>query len=105
MDLFLNIAGGIKINEPAADLAVAAAIISSVKNIPLSFSSVYFGEVGLSGEIRKVSQPELRIKEAYKLGFDKITLPSKQKLMIKENISYVNITLLSDLVSLITNNT
>ncbi len=105
MDIFLNIAGGIKINEPAADLAVAAAIISSVKNIPLSFSSVYFGEVGLSGEIRKVSQPELRIKEAYKLGFDKITLPSKQKLMIKENISYVNITLLSDLVSLITNNT
>jgi DNA repair protein RadA/Sms len=102
MDIFLNIAGGIKINEPAADLAVAAAIISSVKNIPLSFSSVFFGEVGLSGEIRKVSQAELRIKEAYKLGFSEITLPSKQKLTIKEKLSYTNITLLSDLVNLIT---
>ena len=101
MDIFLNIAGGIKIYEPAADLAVAAAIISSVKNIPLSFSSVYFGEVGLSGEIRKVPQPELRIKEAYKLGFDTITLPSKQKIMIKEELSYINITLLNDLVRLI----
>ena len=101
MDIFLNIAGGIKIYEPAADLAVAAAIISSVKNIPLSFSSVYFGEVGLSGEIRKVPQPELRIKEAYKLGFNKITLPSKQKIMIKEDLSYINITLLNDLVRLI----
>ena len=104
MDIFLNIAGGIKINEPAADLAVAAAIISSVKNIPLSFSSVFFGEVGLSGEVRKVSQPELRVKEAYKLGFDEIILPSKQKLTIKEKLSYTNITLLSDLVNLITRN-
>ena len=104
MDIFLNIAGGIKIYEPAADLAVAAAIISSVKNIPLSFSSVYFGEVGLSGEIRKIPQPELRIKEAYKLGFDTITLPSKQKVMIKEDLSYINITLLNDLVRLITDN-
>ena len=104
MDIFLNIAGGIKIYEPAADLAVAAAIISSVKNIPLSFSSVYFGEVGLSGEIRKIPQPELRIKEAHKLGFDTITLPSKQKVMIKEDLSYVNITLLNDLVRLITEN-
>ena len=104
MDIFLNIAGGIKIYEPAADLAVAAAIISSVKNIPLSFSSVYFGEVGLSGEIRKIPQPELRIKEAYKLGFDTITLPSKQKVMIKEDLSYINITLLNDLVRLISEN-
>ena len=104
MDIFLNIAGGIKIYEPAADLAVAAAIISSVKNIPLSFSSVYFGEVGLSGEIRKIPQPELRIKEACKLGFDTITLPSKQKVMIKEDLSYINITLLNDLVRLISEN-
>ena len=104
MDIFLNIAGGIKIYEPAADLAVAAAIISSIKNIPLSFSSAYFGEIGLSGEIRKVIQPEVRIKEAYKLGFNKITLPSKQKIMVKENLSYVNVNLLNDLVNLITKN-
>ena len=104
MDIFLNIAGGIKIFEPAADLAVAAAIISSVKDIPISFSSVFFGEIGLSGEIRKVNQPELRIKEASKLGFDNIILPSKQKVITEKNMSYNNITLLSDLVNLINNN-
>ena len=103
MDIFLNIAGGIKIFEPAADLAVAAAIISSVKDIPISFSSIFFGEVGLSGEIRKVNQPELRIKEASKLGFDNIILPSKQKVIIEKDISYNNITILSDLVKLINN--
>ena len=101
MDIFLNIAGGIKLFEPAADLAVAAAIISSVKNIPLSFSSVFFGEVGLSGEIRKVKQPELRIKEASKLGFNKINLPTKQKVIINEDMSYNNLSVLSDLVELI----
>ena len=101
MDIFLNIAGGIKLFEPAADLAVAAAIISSVKNIPLSFSSVFFGEVGLSGEIRKVNQPELRIKEASKLGFNKINLPTKQKVIISEDMSYNNLSVLSDLVELI----
>ncbi len=104
MDIFLNIAGGIKIIEPAADLAVAAAIISSVKNIPISFSSVFFGEIGLSGEIRKVNQPEVRIKEAYKLGFDNIMLPTKQKLILDKKMSYNNIALLSDLVNLIKNN-
>ena len=101
MDIFLNIAGGIKLFEPAADLAVAAAIISSVKNIPLSFSSVFFGEVGLSGEIRKVNQPELRIKEASKLGFNKINLPTKQKVIINEDMRYNNLSVLSDLVELI----
>ena len=101
MDIFLNIAGGIKLFEPAADLAVAAAIISSVKNIPLSFSSVFFGEVGLSGEIRKVNQPELRIKEASKLGFNKINLPTKQKVIINENMRYNNLSVLSDLIELI----
>ncbi len=101
MDIFLNIAGGIKLFEPAADLAVAAAIVSSVKNIPLSFSSVFFGEVGLSGEIRKVNQPELRIKEASKLGFNKINLPTKQKVIINEDMSYNNLNVLSDLVKLI----
>ena len=104
MDIFLNIAGGIKIFEPAADLAVAAAIISSVKDIPISFSSVFFGEIGLSGEIRKVNQPELRIKEAAKLGFDNIILPSKQKVIAQKNMSYSNIALLNDLVNLINNN-
>lgn len=68
-DVFLNIAGGLKINEPAADLAVAAALISSISNQPLAPNSVTFGEISLSGAIRPVSQTGLRLKEAAKLGF------------------------------------
>ena len=101
MDIFLNVAGGIRLFEPAADLAVAAAIISSVKNIPLSFTSIFFGEIALSGEIRKVSQPELRIKEASKLGFNKINLPSKQNVIINNDMSYNNLSVLNELVEFI----
>jgi DNA repair protein RadA/Sms len=68
-DVFLNIAGGLKVNEPAADLAVAAALISSIFNQPLAPNSVAFGEISLSGAIRPVSQTGLRLKEAAKLGF------------------------------------
>ncbi len=103
MDIFLNIAGGIKIVEPAADLAVAAAIISSVKKETISFSSVFFGEIGLSGEIRKVIQPELRIREAHKLGLTNIILPTKQKIIKDNKMNYYDMTLLSDLIDLIIN--
>lgn len=68
-DIYLNMAGGLKVTEPAADLAVAASLISSLLNIPAPSSTVFFGEIGLSGEIRPVSQPDLRLKEAQKLGF------------------------------------
>ena len=78
-DIFLNVAGGMKIQEPAADLAVAAALISSVTNRPLPNSSVFFGEIALSAQIRQVSQPEQRLKEAKKLGFQKAFLPKPIK--------------------------
>ena len=68
-DVFLNIAGGLKVNEPAADLAVAAALISSICNQPMAPNSVTFGEISLSGAIRPVSQTGIRLKEAAKLGF------------------------------------
>ena len=68
-DVFLNIAGGLKVNEPAADLAVAAALISSIYNHSLAPNSVTFGEISLSGAIRPVSQTGIRLKEAAKLGF------------------------------------
>ena len=80
-DIFLNIAGGIRISEPAADLAVAAALLSSQSNIPVPGNTVFFGEVGLAGEIRAVSQPDVRLKEAAKLGFDRAVIhhrPSKK---------------------------
>ena len=88
-------------NASTISLFLSAAIISSVKNIPLSFLSVFFGEIGLSGEIRKVNQPDLRIKEASKLGFNKINLPTKQKVIINEDMSYNKLSVLSDLVELI----
>jgi DNA repair protein RadA/Sms len=69
-DVYLNVAGGLRINEPAADLAVAAALISANKNIPVPHNSIFFGEIGLAGEIRGVNHPDLRLKEAAKLGFE-----------------------------------
>ena len=75
-DVYLNIAGGLKISEPAADLAVAMAVISSLTNKPLPADMVVFGEIGLSGEIRAVSQPSLRLKEACKLGFSNAIVPT-----------------------------
>ncbi|OUJ05878.1 DNA repair protein RadA [Acetobacter malorum] len=77
MDVYLNVAGGLKVAEPAADLAVAAALISAATGMPTSAGEVYFGEVGLSGEVRQVSQADARLKEAAKLGFDKAVLPRR----------------------------
>jgi DNA repair protein RadA/Sms len=76
-DVYLNIAGGLRITEPAADLAVAAALASAATEQPTSPDMVYFGEVGLSGEVRQVAQAELRLKEAAKLGFSQATLPRR----------------------------
>jgi DNA repair protein RadA/Sms len=76
-DVYLNIAGGLRISEPAADLAVAAALASAATDQPTSPDMVYFGEVGLSGEVRQVAQAEARLKEAAKLGFAQATLPRR----------------------------
>jgi DNA repair protein RadA/Sms len=79
MDVFLNVAGGLKINEPAADLSVAAALISSVSKVALPPQTIVFGEIGLSGEIRSVSQVNARLKEASKLGFTHAIIPTPQR--------------------------
>jgi len=76
-EVYLSVAGGLRITEPAADLAVAAALISAASNTPLPKGSIFFGEVGLSGEVRKVSQTEARVKEASKLGFEQIYCSTK----------------------------
>ena len=75
-DIFLNVAGGVKLNEPAIDLGVVAALASSHLNRPVPARTVLFGEVGLAGEVRAVSRPELRVKEAARLGFDRCLLPA-----------------------------
>jgi DNA repair protein RadA/Sms len=73
-DVFLNIAGGIKVDDPAIDLAVVTAVLSSAEDIPLDGKICFAGEVGLSGEIRSVSRIESRISEAEKLGFEKMII-------------------------------
>jgi len=78
-DVFLNVAGGLRINEPAADLAAAAALVSSLTDIALPRDTAVFGEVGLSGSIRPVPQADARLKEAAKLGFSRALTPPKLK--------------------------
>jgi len=75
-DVYVNIAGGMSIEEPAADLSVVAAVASSVRNRGLSPSTAVFGEVGLSGEIRGIPQAPLRIREAVQMGFTRVVLPA-----------------------------
>lgn len=78
-EVYLNVAGGLKISEPAADLAVAAALVSSLGGTPVPPETVVFGEIGLSGEVRAVSQMDARLKEAEKLGFSQAIIPARKK--------------------------
>ena len=83
-DVYLNIVGGIKINEPALDLGIILAVSSSFKNIPIPNDVISIGEVGLTGEVRSVNQIEKRIKEAEKLGFKKCIIPESNKKLLKD---------------------
>lgn len=85
-EVYLNVAGGLKINEPAADLAVAVALISSVSMLAIPKQFIIFGELALSGEVRNVSQSDVRIKESQKLGFTSALLPNLAK---NENNSFI----------------
>lgn len=85
-DVYLNVAGGMRILEPAADFAVAAALLSATNEITLPENAVIFGELSLSGALRQVNQPDTRIKEAKKLGFTSILLPSNSKILNREDI-------------------
>jgi DNA repair protein RadA/Sms len=74
-DVFVNVAGGIAVDEPAADLAIVAAVASSVRNRPIKAATAMFGEVGLAGEVRGISQAALRVREAAQMGFTRCILP------------------------------
>lgn len=84
-DVFVNIAGGIRLDEPAVDLSVAVSITSSLRDIPVDPSSVAVGEIGLGGEIRTISHIEKRIREAAKLGFKRIITPQNNLKSLKPN--------------------
>jgi DNA repair protein RadA/Sms len=83
-DIFLNIAGGMRVNEPGTDLGVIASIASSYKDKVISPDMVVFGEVGLGGEVRGVSQSEVRVKESARLGFKRCLLPKQNQEKMKE---------------------
>ncbi|GAA3078051.1 DNA repair protein RadA [Rhizobium viscosum] len=98
-DVYLNIAGGFRISEPAADLAVASALVSSLAGIALPADCVYFGEVSLSGAVRPVAQTAQRLKEAEKLGFSAALLPSGSAELPKGSGRWSEIESLPDLVA------
>jgi DNA repair protein RadA/Sms len=74
-DIFINVAGGMKVDEPAVDLGIVASMASSFLDKPIDAGTVVFGEVGLTGEVRGISQMEIRIKEAARMGFRRCILP------------------------------
>lgn len=78
-DIYVNIAGGVKIDDPAADLAVAAAIASSLRDLPLEDEIIILGELGLLGEIRSIGQLPRRLKEGEAMGFNLAIIPHNQK--------------------------
>jgi DNA repair protein RadA/Sms len=110
-DVYLNVAGGLKIGEPAADLAVAAALISAMFDIALPEDCVAFGEIALSGDVRPVSRSDARLKEAEKLGFSQALMPrpaassaSQEKRLVpsQNGVSRRIITNAADLIEAIT---
>jgi DNA repair protein RadA/Sms len=104
-DIFVNVAGGLKVDEPAADLAIVSALVSSFLDRPVDREMVVFGEVGLAGEIRGVNQPELRIKEAKKLGFSRCLLPKSnlEGCSPIEGMELVNVDSVNELMDLLFN--
>ena len=102
-DAYVNIAGGMKVNEPAMDLGIVMALVSSFRNRPMMENTIVFGEVGLAGEVRAVSQPQIRINEAVKLGFGNCILPQVCLKNIKktDKINLIGISSVKDAVKLI----
>ena len=98
LDVYLNVAGGMRVNEPAADLAVAAALLSARENTPLAENCVVFGELSLSGALRAVAQTENRLKEAQKLGFTRAIGPVGGK---QAKVSGIDMAQMSDIASFV----
>tara|TARA_A100001037_G_scaffold69399_1_gene61890 strand:+ start:829 stop:2235 length:1407 start_codon:yes stop_codon:yes gene_type:complete len=99
-DVYLNVAGGLRISEPGADLAVASALTSALSGLPLPGEMVVFGEIGLSGEIRPVSQMAARLKEAGKLGFSKALTPRWRGKAANEGVNVTACATVADLLGL-----
>ncbi len=104
LDTYLNVVGGIKLDEPAADLAVCMSLVSGLRDVPLNDKMIAFGEVGLSGEIRSISRAQARVTEAVRLGFTECILPKsslKQVTNIPSGIKLIGVKRLSEAIDLI----
>ncbi|MBQ9942210.1 MAG: DNA repair protein RadA [Christensenellaceae bacterium] len=96
-DVYVNVGGGMRLNEPALDLAIAASVVSSFRNKPVPQTTMFMGEIGLTGELRHVSQAAKRVSEARRMGFKKVVLPhSNLKGLSEEGIRLVGVKTLSD---------
>ena len=102
-DAYLNVAGGMKMNEPAIDLGVALAVVSSFTNTPIPEDMVMFGEIGLSGEVRSVSLANVRVAEAAKLGFKRIMMPEANAASLENagDVAIIAVESLSDAIKTI----
>lgn len=102
-DAYVNIAGGMKINEPAIDLGIVMALVSSHKNLPIDEKTIVFGEVGLSGEVRAVNMPEQRVAEAKKLGFETCIMPEVSVGVVKgiKGIKIIGVNTINDAIRLL----
>ncbi len=98
-DVYLNVAGGLRIQEPAADLAAAAALVSSLAHAPLPADAVFFGEASLSGAVRPVAQSAARLKEALKLGFTRAFVPEAARAEAEQGLSLTTVPTLASLVA------
>ena len=104
LDTYINIVGGIRLDEPAADLAVAMALVSGLRDIPIDENTIAFGEIGLSGELRSVPRAQARVNEAARMGFTRCILPTaclKQINSAPEGIKLIGVKRLSDAVAFI----
>jgi DNA repair protein RadA/Sms len=100
-DVYVNLAGGLQVDEPAVDLGFIAALLSSQRNRPIPFDVALFGEVGLLGEIRSVSQPDLRAREAAALGFRRLIVPQSNAAEIRADIEVIPVRRVEDFAGLV----
>ena len=98
---YVNLAGGLEVDEPAIDLGVMAALLSSQRNKPIAYDVALFGEVGLLGEIRSVSQPDLRAREAVALGFRRIIVPHSNATDIHADIEVIGVRRIEEFTDLL----
>ena len=102
-DIFLKVGGGLRLNEPAVDLGIVASIASNFLDKPVDSETIFFGEVGLTGEIRGTSYAEIRVKEARKLGFKRCILPKENEKALKRlsGIELCGVSMIKDVLTIL----